>query len=111
MKSYKTSFVCLLLFGLFLSFNLTSQTISDADKDDDKLPDIHYEAGMGCIDCHGSSDLHNMHWDLTTNSSHTMPHDNSIAFYENYLANNTNESAAMNCVNLEGVKTFIENYK
>src|SRR5690606_5416427 len=22
-------------------------------------PDIHYEKGMGCIDCHGSRDVHN----------------------------------------------------
>lgn len=25
---------------------------------DDTPPDIHYEAGLGCIDCHGSHDLH-----------------------------------------------------
>lgn len=30
----------------------------DADTRDDTPPDIHYEAGMGCIDCHGSRDLH-----------------------------------------------------
>jgi len=30
----------------------------DGDTLDDTPPDIHYEAGMGCIDCHGSRDLH-----------------------------------------------------
>jgi hypothetical protein len=31
----------------------------DADGLDDIPMDIHKEAGMGCIDCHGSRDLHN----------------------------------------------------
>lgn len=30
----------------------------DDDGRDDTPPDVHYEAGMGCIDCHGSHDLH-----------------------------------------------------
>lgn len=30
----------------------------DDDGRDDTPPDIHYETGMGCIDCHGSYDLH-----------------------------------------------------
>ncbi|MEE8105607.1 MAG: hypothetical protein V3T86_08755 [Planctomycetota bacterium] len=30
----------------------------DRDDRDDTPPDVHYEAGMGCIDCHGSFDLH-----------------------------------------------------
>ncbi|MCB9544120.1 MAG: hypothetical protein H6703_16955 [Myxococcales bacterium] len=30
----------------------------DADGRDDTPPDIHYERGLGCIDCHGSRDLH-----------------------------------------------------
>ncbi|MEM7305624.1 MAG: hypothetical protein AAF682_03085 [Planctomycetota bacterium] len=30
----------------------------DGDGLDDTPPDVHYEAGMGCIDCHGSFDLH-----------------------------------------------------
>jgi hypothetical protein len=30
----------------------------DGDNLDDTPPDIHYESGMGCIDCHGSRDLH-----------------------------------------------------
>ena len=30
----------------------------DGDNRDDTPPDIHYEAGMGCIDCHGSRDVH-----------------------------------------------------
>ncbi|MBX2800703.1 MAG: cytochrome c3 family protein, partial [Myxococcales bacterium] len=30
----------------------------DADGLDDTPPDIHYESGMGCIDCHGSKDVH-----------------------------------------------------
>lgn len=30
----------------------------DGDERDDTPPDVHYEAGMGCIDCHGSYDLH-----------------------------------------------------
>ncbi|MEZ4234589.1 MAG: hypothetical protein R3F59_00170 [Myxococcota bacterium] len=31
----------------------------DGDGRDDTPPDVHYEAGLGCIDCHGSRDLHN----------------------------------------------------
>jgi hypothetical protein len=31
----------------------------DGDARDDTPPDIHYERGMGCIDCHGSRDVHN----------------------------------------------------
>jgi hypothetical protein len=30
----------------------------DDDDKDDTPPDVHYEAGMGCIDCHNSFDLH-----------------------------------------------------
>lgn len=30
----------------------------DGDNRDDTPPDVHYEAGMGCIDCHGSRDVH-----------------------------------------------------
>ncbi|MFN3200767.1 MAG: hypothetical protein ACE366_20380 [Bradymonadia bacterium] len=30
----------------------------DGDNRDDTPPDVHYAAGMGCIDCHGSRDLH-----------------------------------------------------
>jgi hypothetical protein len=30
----------------------------DGDNRDDTPPDIHYEAGMGCIDCHGAHELH-----------------------------------------------------
>jgi hypothetical protein len=30
----------------------------DGDGRDDTPPDVHYEAGLGCIDCHGSNDLH-----------------------------------------------------
>ncbi len=30
----------------------------DGDGRDDTPADVHYEAGMGCIDCHGSWDLH-----------------------------------------------------
>lgn len=30
----------------------------DGDNRDDTPPDVHYEAGLGCIDCHGSFDLH-----------------------------------------------------
>ncbi|MEO0600156.1 MAG: hypothetical protein AAF211_01900 [Myxococcota bacterium] len=31
----------------------------DGDNRDDTPEDVHYEAGMGCIDCHGSRDVHN----------------------------------------------------
>ena len=31
----------------------------DGDGRDDTPADVHYEAGLGCIDCHGSADLHN----------------------------------------------------
>jgi len=30
----------------------------DGDGRDDTPADVHYEAGLGCIDCHGSRDLH-----------------------------------------------------
>jgi hypothetical protein len=30
----------------------------DGDGRDDTPPDIHYERGLGCIDCHGARDLH-----------------------------------------------------
>ena len=30
----------------------------DGDGRDDTPADVHYDAGMGCIDCHGSADLH-----------------------------------------------------
>ncbi len=30
----------------------------DGDERDDTPADVHYDAGMGCIDCHGSYDLH-----------------------------------------------------
>ena len=31
----------------------------DGDGRDDTPADVHHEAGLGCIDCHGSRDLHN----------------------------------------------------
>jgi len=34
----------------------------DGDNRDDTPKDKHYEAGLGCIDCHGSVDLHNTMW-------------------------------------------------
>lgn len=37
----------------------------DGDGRDDTPEDVHYEAGMGCVDCHGSADIHNT---LTPNS-------------------------------------------
>jgi hypothetical protein len=30
----------------------------DGDGRDDTPPDVHYDAGLGCIDCHGSNDMH-----------------------------------------------------
>lgn len=30
----------------------------DGDQRDDTPADVHYEAGLGCIDCHGSRDVH-----------------------------------------------------
>lgn len=30
----------------------------DGDGRDDTPPDVHYEAGLGCVDCHGSRDMH-----------------------------------------------------
>jgi hypothetical protein len=30
----------------------------DNDQRDDTPPDVYYEAGMGCIDCHGQFDMH-----------------------------------------------------
>lgn len=30
----------------------------DGDGRDDTPPDVHHEAGLGCIDCHGTHDLH-----------------------------------------------------
>ena len=30
----------------------------DGDGRDDTPPDVHHEAGMVCIDCHGSYDVH-----------------------------------------------------
>lgn len=30
----------------------------DGDGRDDTPSDVHYDAGMGCVDCHGSADLH-----------------------------------------------------
>jgi len=30
----------------------------DGDGRDDTPPDVHYDAGMGCIDCHGSAEVH-----------------------------------------------------
>jgi hypothetical protein len=36
----------------------------DADNRDDTPPDVHFERGMACIDCHGSRDAHNgTKWD------------------------------------------------
>jgi hypothetical protein len=43
----------------------------DADGRDDTPEDVHYEAGLGCIDCHGSRDLHNGTDDPTTGTDPT----------------------------------------
>lgn len=34
----------------------------DGDFRDDTPPDIHHEAGLACIDCHGSADVHGGSW-------------------------------------------------
>ncbi len=51
----------------------------DGDGRDDTPADVHYDAGMGCIDCHGSYDLHggNVN-DPRSNIASRMEHATSI---------------------------------
>lgn len=43
----------------------------DGDGRDDTPADVHHEAGMGCIDCHGSHDLHGGDVSSTENPIHS----------------------------------------
>lgn len=43
----------------------------DGDGRDDTPEDVHYEAGLGCIDCHGSYDLHGGKVDENDTSIHS----------------------------------------
>lgn len=51
----------------------------DADQRDDTPPDIHYENGMGCIDCHGSRDLHGGTADDPTSGKIVSRQDQGVA--------------------------------
>ncbi|NJN14677.1 MAG: cytochrome c3 family protein [Planctomycetes bacterium] len=42
----------------------------DGDGRDDTPPDVHYDAGMGCIDCHGSADLHGQEGAISSRMEH-----------------------------------------
>ncbi len=45
-------------FGGRTAMQLVAQEDHDGDGRDDTPADIHYERGMGCVDCHGSQDVH-----------------------------------------------------
>lgn len=46
----------------------------DGDLRDDTPPDVHAEAGMGCVDCHGSRDVHgDLTWDDGSGGQVTDP--------------------------------------
>lgn len=50
----------------------------DGDGRDDTPADVHHEAGMGCIDCHGSYDLHGGPTDGTAKINSRMEHGTAI---------------------------------
>ena len=58
----------------------------DGDGRDDTPPDVHYEAGMGCIDCHGS-------WDL---------HGGSVTVPDGHLASRMEQAVAIRCEDCHG---------
>ena len=58
----------------------------DGDGRDDTPPDVHYEAGMGCIDCHGS-------WDL---------HGGSVTAPDGHLASRMEQTVSIRCEDCHG---------
>lgn len=61
----------------------------DGDGRDDTPPDVHHEAGMGCIDCHGSYDLHG----------------GDPADPNSGIASRMEQAVAIRCVNCHGTAT------
>jgi hypothetical protein len=58
----------------------------DGDGRDDTPADVHYEAGLGCIDCHGSHDLHG----------------GNVAAGEQDIASRMEQAVAIRCENCHG---------
>lgn len=65
----------------------------DGDGRDDTPPDVHYEAGMGCIDCHGS-------WDL---------HGGSVTAPDGHLNSRMEQSVAIRCEDCHGSVDSVAN--
>lgn len=61
----------------------------DGDGRDDTPADVHHEAGMGCIDCHGSYDLHG--------GDASDPDDG--------IASRMEQAVAIRCINCHGTAT------
>ncbi|MCA9525157.1 MAG: hypothetical protein KC549_02525 [Myxococcales bacterium] len=75
----------------------------DADGRDDTPPDVHYEAGMGCIDCHGSRDLHGGTADDPTSGKIQSRQDQATAIRcENCHGTVENYAQTKDCVTYQG---------
>lgn len=68
---------------------------------------------MGCIDCHSSSDLHNMHWDPESNFNgnlvvHQPQNSQFIEGLELFMATHSDEEAFAKFVDKQKVADFID---
>ena len=61
-----------------------------------------------CIGCHLDANFR-YKWEPSTND--LIPDNVAISYYEDYVSKHTKESAAMNNIDIEGLKKYIAKYK
>ncbi len=132
MKNSNITFASLIILGLFLSLTIGCQAeideVVDLTIEEENLTakfrggeyniDMNTQKGHGfavvpeaCVGCHQGSNRTVLQFDPPTNETVLTPHNIMIDFYEGYVSNHTQESAAMNGINLESVIEYIETNK
>ncbi len=94
--------------GTVLFFTLLCNIYLSANNgdDDDTPPDVHYKAGMGCIDCHGSPDMHGGFYYNAAHDPNDVTHKGVLM---DYALNNSPESAATSNIDLVKLNMYISN--
>ena len=99
-----------LIITLAMAFSPSLLVIDPDPKsgDEDTNPDIHYAAGMGCIDCHGSADMHGGFSLVKPNNTIHQPQSPDFIYgLESFLSTHTEEEAAMKNVDYQKVVAFL----
>lgn len=133
MKNLKITFTSLMILGLFFLLTVGCQSefdevINITTQDDNLTATLHddpvnyhidmkTEKGHGltnrdytCVGCHQGSNRIVLQ-SINDSGTELVPHNIMINYYEGYVANHTQENAAMNNIDIEGVKEYIAKYK